>query len=48
MGYGFLEFENRNQAVEALETLNGKPLPNSNKIFKLNWASKWKTFAKLK
>ena len=39
MGYGFLEFENRNQAVEALETLNGKPLPNSNKNFKLNWAS---------
>ena len=39
MGYGFLEFENRNQAVEALETLNGKPLPNSNKTFKLNWAS---------
>ena len=39
MGYGFLEFENRNQAAEALETLKGKPLPNSNKIFKLNWAS---------
>ena len=39
MGYGFLEFENRNQAIEALETLKGKPLPNSNKVFKLNWAS---------
>ena len=39
MGYGFIEFENRNQAKDALETLNGKPLPNSNKIFKLNWAS---------
>jgi len=39
MGYGFIEFENRNQASEALETLNGKPLPNSNKTFKLNWAS---------
>ena len=39
MGYGFLEFENRNQAQEALESLNGKPLPHSNKIFKLNWAS---------
>ena len=39
MGYGFLEFENRSQANEALQTLNGKPLPNSNKMFKLNWAS---------
>ena len=39
MGYGFLEFENKNLAKEALETLNGKPLPKSNKIFKLNWAS---------
>ena len=39
MGYGFIEFENRNQASEALEALNGKPLPNSNKTFKLNWAS---------
>lgn len=39
MGYGFLEFENRDLAKEALEALNGKPLPNSNKIFKLNWAS---------
>lgn len=39
MGYGFLEFENRPQAKEALEALNGKPLPNSNKIFKLNRAS---------
>ena len=39
MGYGFIEFENRNQASEALETLNGKPLPNSNKTLKSNWAS---------
>ena len=39
MGYGFLEFENKAQAKDALEALNGKPLPNSNKIFKLNWAS---------
>lgn len=39
MGYGFIEFEDRNQAKDALEALNGKPLPNSNKIFKLNWAS---------
>ena len=39
MGYGFLEFENRESAKVALESLNGKPLPNSNKIFKINWAS---------
>ena len=39
MGYGFLEFENNSQAREALESLNGKPLPNSNKTFKLNWAT---------
>lgn len=39
MGYGFLEFENKNQATEALNILNGKPLPNSNKTFRLNWAS---------
>jgi RNA recognition motif-containing protein len=39
MGYGFLEFENRAQAKEALESLNGKPMPNSSKVFKLNWAS---------
>ena len=39
MGYGFLEFDNRNLAEEALDTLNGKSMPNSNKLFKLNWAS---------
>ena len=39
MGYGFLEFENREKAKEALDTLNGKPMPNSIKVFKLNWAS---------
>lgn len=39
MGYGFLEFENKTLAKEALEALNGKPMPNSSKVFKLNWAS---------
>lgn len=39
MGYGFLEFENNTQVKEALETLNGKPLPKTtNKSFKLNYA----------
>jgi RNA recognition motif-containing protein len=40
MGYGFLEFENKSQAEEALQTLKGKILPKTeNKTFKLNWAS---------
>lgn len=38
MGYGFLEFENKDQVKHALETLNGKLLPDSSKTFKLNWA----------
>jgi len=39
MGYGFLEFENKTKAKEALNSLNGKPLPKTeNKTFKLNWA----------
>lgn len=40
MGYGFLEFENKDQVKHALETLNGKPLPKTNdkKTFKLNYA----------
>jgi RNA recognition motif-containing protein len=39
LGYGFLEFEDKEIANNALKTLNGQPLPNSNKVFKLNWAS---------
>ena len=39
MGYGFLEFENKDQAQKALDILNGKLLPKTeNKTFKLNWA----------
>ena len=39
MGYGFLEFENEDQVKNALETLNGKPLPKTaDKNFKLNYA----------
>ena len=38
MGYGFLEFEDKSQAEEALNNLNGKLLPKTeNKTFKLNW-----------
>ena len=39
MGYGFIEFDNKEEAQEALQLMNGKPMPNSNKVFKLNWAS---------
>jgi RNA recognition motif-containing protein len=40
MGYGFIEFENKEEASEALQLMNGKPMPKSNnKVFKLNWAS---------
>ena len=39
MGYGFIEFDNKEEASEALQLMNGKPMPNSNKVFKLNWAS---------
>jgi len=38
-GYGFIEFENNETAKLVLESLNGKPIPNSTKTFKLNWAS---------
>ena len=39
LGYGFIEFEDKETASNALKQLNGQPLPNSNKVFKLNWAS---------
>jgi RNA recognition motif-containing protein len=40
MGYGFIEFDTKEEASEALQLMNGKPMPNSNnKVFKLNWAS---------
>ena len=40
MGYGFIEFNTKEEASEALQLMNGKQMPNSNnKVFKLNWAS---------
>lgn len=40
MGYGFIEFDNHEEANAALKSLNGKPMPSApNKVFKLNWAS---------
>lgn len=38
-GYGFIEFESNDTAKFVMDSLNGKGIPNSNKIFKLNWAS---------
>ena len=34
MGYGFVEFYTPEEAKEALNNLNGKPIPNSQKTFK--------------
>ena len=39
VGYGFVEFEDAKTAKEIFEELNGKAIPGSNKVFKLNWAS---------
>jgi len=38
-GYGFIEFESSEVAGYILQTLNGNLIPNSNKVFKLNWAT---------
>lgn len=37
-GYCFVEFANPEAATKALN-LNGSPVPNSTRAFKLNWAS---------
>ncbi|KAF9773140.1 hypothetical protein IL306_009102 [Fusarium sp. DS 682] len=37
-GYCFVEFQSPESATAAL-SMNGKPVPNSNRSFKLNWAS---------
>lgn len=37
-GYCFVDFENADSAGKALQ-LNGSMIPNSNRAFKLNWAS---------
>ncbi len=39
MGYGFVEFYTPEAAKDALNNLNGKPIPNSQKTFKLNAAT---------
>ena len=36
--FAFIEFSSHEFAVKALSTLNGTPIPGTNKVFKLNWA----------
>ncbi|XP_047330269.1 polyadenylate-binding protein RBP45-like isoform X2 [Impatiens glandulifera] len=38
-GYGFIEFANRAAAEKILQTYNGTQMPNSEQLFRLNWAS---------
>ena len=38
-GYGFLEFNSHEAAAQALATLNGQLIPNTDQIFRLNWAA---------
>ena len=38
-GYGFVEFDNPEIAKAIVDNCNGKTIPNTNKLFKLNWAS---------
>lgn len=38
-GYGFVEFATHAAAEDVLQTLNGTPIPNTDQIFRLNWAA---------
>ncbi|CAF1705108.1 BnaC03g40810D [Brassica napus] len=38
-GYGFVEFLTRAAAEELLQNFNGSVMPNSEQLFRLNWAS---------
>ncbi|CAN8258811.1 unnamed protein product [Cochlearia groenlandica] len=38
-GYGFVEFLSRSAAEEVLLNYNGSVMPNSEQVFRLNWAS---------
>lgn len=38
-GYGFVDFDSSEIAAHVLDSCNGNLIPNSNKIFKLNWAT---------
>ena len=38
-GYCFVDFESSIAASNALKNLNGQPIPNTQRVFRLNWAS---------
>ena len=38
-GYGFVEFATHEAAEQVLRTFNGWPIPNTDQIFRLNWAA---------
>ena len=38
-GYGFVEFASHEAAEQVLRTFNGCPIPNTDQIFRLNWAA---------
>jgi len=38
-GYGFIYFNSPTAAQYVMENYNGQPIPNTNKVFRLNWAA---------
>ncbi len=38
-GYGFITFSNHSVAESVLTTYNGVPIPNTDLVFRLNWAA---------
>lgn len=38
-GYGFIDFCSRDAAERVLRAYNGQPIPNTEHVFKMNWAS---------
>lgn len=38
-GYGFVEFRSHEAAEAVLKTFNGVPIPNTEQVFRLNWAA---------
>lgn len=38
-GYGFIEFRTHEAAEAVLKTYNGVPIPNTEQVFRLNWAA---------
>eukprot|EP01120_Amphizonella_sp_Union-15-10_P008862 TRINITY_DN3270_c0_g1_i1.p1 TRINITY_DN3270_c0_g1~~TRINITY_DN3270_c0_g1_i1.p1 ORF type:complete len:250 (-),score=34.35 TRINITY_DN3270_c0_g1_i1:93-842(-) len=48
VGYGFLEFEDNETALRIMKTYNGKPMDQSGKLFRLNWAQYSNTSTSMK